>query len=360
MATGLLQSLQSERNDLTAEERDIVAAAERRGGLNDEDRTRLAAIDTRVAAIDGDVNTIQASNARRLNEPVLADEVAQAAAIAAVGTPTPAAAPKPFATFGDQLFAIRNSSLAARSGGAPDNRLIAVQEFARQQATASGLQESVGGDGGFAVQTDFVDAILARIDTEAVLWPQAFPVPLSANSNGAKINQLDETSRATGSRWGGVQVYWEAEATTVTAKKPKITPLELTLQKLASWYINQEVWPQLFNLQQVIGVGGVPVFIPPGQASGQPVRRLRGRPVRSSSRPRRSATSATSSSPTGASTSVIRKGGIQSASSIHVYFDTDETAFRWVLRSTAGRGGTPRHALQGLGTLSPFVTLQAR
>jgi HK97 family phage major capsid protein len=97
---------------------------------------------------------------------------------------------------------------------------------------ASGLNETVGGDGGFAVQQDFSDALLERIDTEAVLWPQRVPVPLSPNSNGVKINQLDETTRATGSRYGGVQVYWEPEATTVTAKKPKIKRLELTLQKL--------------------------------------------------------------------------------------------------------------------------------
>ena len=54
----------------------------------------------------------------------------------------------------------------------------------------------------------------------------------------------------------------------------------------------------------------------------------------------------------------ITKGGMQAASSIHVQFVTDETAFRFVLRLD----GQPlwHSALtpyKGSDTLSPFVTV---
>ena len=37
---------------------------------------------------------------------------------------------------------------------------------------------------------------------------------MSADANGVVLNAVDETSRATGSRWGGVQGYRIAEAGT--------------------------------------------------------------------------------------------------------------------------------------------------
>ena len=38
-------------------------------------------------------------------------------------------------------------------------------------------------------------------------------IPISANANGIKIPGVDETSRATGSRWGGVSSNWVGEGT---------------------------------------------------------------------------------------------------------------------------------------------------
>ena len=57
----------------------------------------------------------------------------------------------------------------------------------------------------------------------------------------------------------------------------------------------------------------------------------------------------------------IEKGGLQSASSIHVQFVTDETAYRFVVRNN----GQPiwNSALtpyKGANDLSPFVTLAER
>jgi HK97 family phage major capsid protein len=43
---------------------------------------------------------------------------------------------------------------------------------------------------------------------------------------------VDETSRVAGSRWGGVQGYWLAEAAALTKSQPKLTQIELNLKKL--------------------------------------------------------------------------------------------------------------------------------
>jgi HK97 family phage major capsid protein len=47
-----------------------------------------------------------------------------------------------------------------------------------------------------------------------------------------KMLVIDESSRATGSRFGGIQMYWQPEAETATAKKPKLRLFEMDLKKL--------------------------------------------------------------------------------------------------------------------------------
>jgi hypothetical protein len=58
---------------------------------------------------------------------------------------------------------------------------------------------------------------------------------------------------------------------------------------------------------------------------------------------------------------VIDKGGVQSASSMHVRFLNDEQTFRWVVRNdgqpTWNAALTP---YKGSATLSPFVVVAAR
>lgn len=133
------------------------------------------------------------------------------------------AAAKPFANLGEQLAAIYN---AAKPGGYIDKRLMHIT------AAASGMGEAVPSDGGFLVQQDFTLALLEAARREAVLAPRCRTIPIGANANGLKAPIIDETSRATGSRWGGVQVYRVDEGGTVTAKKPKFATLNLTLEKL--------------------------------------------------------------------------------------------------------------------------------
>jgi HK97 family phage major capsid protein len=48
------------------------------------------------------------------------------------------------------------------------------------------------------------------------------------------VRTINETSRATGSRWGAVQAYWVDEGTAPTASRPKFGKFDLKLAKIAA------------------------------------------------------------------------------------------------------------------------------
>jgi HK97 family phage major capsid protein len=112
-------------------------------------------------------------------------------------------------------------------GGTPDPRLAMGP-----MAAASGLTTSVGSEGGFLVRTDFSTALLDRAMEESVLATRCTTIDVGEGSDGIELPYVDESSRATGSRWGGVQVYRRAEADTVTASKPKLGMLEIRLEDM--------------------------------------------------------------------------------------------------------------------------------
>lgn len=141
------------------------------------------------------------------------------------------AAGKPFDTFGNFLMSVK---AAGTPGKKTDPRLF--------YNAASGGNEAVPSDGGFAVQTDFSSTLLEKTYEESILAQRCTPMPISSGANGIKLPVVDEQSRVTGSRWGGVQMYWAGEADSVTAKKPKLAQLELKLHKLMGIsYLTEEV-----------------------------------------------------------------------------------------------------------------------
>jgi HK97 family phage major capsid protein len=130
----------------------------------------------------------------------------------------------------------------------------------------------------------------------------------------------------------------------------------------AYWLCNRDILPQLYSMGITIGVGGAPIFMPAGGISGQPFNTILGRPVITIEQ---ASTLGAKGDITLADLSgfiLADKGGVQSASSIHVKFTTDETALRFVYRVDGqpmlSSAITPA---SGSGnTLSHFVTLQAR
>lgn len=149
---------------------------------------------------------------------------------------------KRFATFGEQLLAAYR---AAMPGGTVDERL--------STRAASGLNETTPSDGGFLVQQDFVTELLKRTYETGILASRAKKIPISTNANSMKINAVDEDSRANGSRWGGVQTYWEGEADELTSSKPKFRQMELSLKKLTGLcYATDELLQDAAALEAVI------------------------------------------------------------------------------------------------------------
>ena len=121
------------------------------------------------------------------------------------------------------------------------------------EARAAGLSEGVNADGGFLVDKDFSQEILSKVYASAQLASRCRRVQISGPSNGLKINVIDETSRADGSRFGGVQAYWAAEASAATASKPKFRQLEIGLKKLMGLcYVTDELMSDTVAMSQMI------------------------------------------------------------------------------------------------------------
>ena len=343
-----------------------------------------------------------------------------------------------FRSLGEQLMAVMK---AGTPGGVVDPRLT---------TRATGLNEGTPSEGGFLVQTDFASELIKRTYATGILPAKCRRLTVSPNSNGLKINAVNETSRADGSRWGGVQVYWKAEAAAKTPTKPAFRQIELDLKKMvglcyatdellqdanalqdvmlqafseemgfklddaiirgtgagqpqgilgsgalvtvtietgqtadtlnvqnvikmwarcyarsrmnAIWLINQDIEPQLFTLGIPIGTAEQLVYMPPGGISGQMYGTLFGRPV----------IPIEQCSTLGDLGDIILfnpedyvladKGGIQSASSMHVMFVYDEMVFRFVYRVDGQPiWNAPLIPYTGAAnTQSPYVTLAAR
>ena len=149
---------------------------------------------------------------------------------------------KRFKSFGQQMMAVYNSVCP---GGKVDSRL--------STRSASGLNESNPTDGGFLVQQDFVKELLKRTYDTGILASRIRKIPISNNANSLKIKAIDEDSRANGSRWGGVQCFWQDEADTISSSKPKFRTMELSLKKLTGLcYATDELLQDTTALENVL------------------------------------------------------------------------------------------------------------
>lgn len=318
----------------------------------------------------------------------------------------------------------------------------------RLQAAVQGMQQGVGPDGGFLVPPAFSttiwdglnsggDNLLTMTDNYTVIGDSlTFP----ANA---------ETSRATGSRYGGIQGYWISEGGTITKSNPKFRQMKLEPHELAVlvpvtnkllsnttaleqylsrgatdeinwlvgnaiingdgvgkpvgvvghasvvsvaketgqpaatvvkknidkmwarchararsravWFINQDVETALEDLSADVGTGGVPVYLPAGGIADTPNARLKGRPVIALEFCKTLGTVGDIILADLTSYAVGMRGGIETAMSIHLYFDSAQTAFRFMFavdgQPWLASALTPAN---GTNTLSPIVTLATR
>lgn len=125
-----------------------------------------------------------------------------------------------FLTLGDQMMAIR---AAAIDPAKADTRLVRAP---------SGLNEGAGAFGGFLVQDNFVSELIGSLYEESEIASRCDRRPTAGALASVKMPAIDETSRADGSRWGGVQSYWAAEAEEVSASLPRYRSVEFAAKKL--------------------------------------------------------------------------------------------------------------------------------
>ena len=311
-----------------------------------------------------------------------------------------------------------------------------------------GLQEGIPSAGGFLVDTDRSSSLMARVYDVGNVLNRTDMIGIGANSNGMTFYAEDESSRATGSRRGGIRAYWAAEAEEKTKSKPKFREMELKLRKLVAlcyatdelladataleswimqafpeeinfvaedslfrgtgvgmplgvlnsaatvsiakevgqaaativaenidkmwarryirgrnyvWFVNQDTSPELANLNRAVGASGSLVYSPPGGLSASPYATLKGAPVIETEYNATLGTVGDILLADFGEYQMIDKGGIDTASSIHVQFVTDETVFRFVYRVDGQpKWDLPLTPFQGTNTVSPFITLATR
>jgi HK97 family phage major capsid protein len=130
----------------------------------------------------------------------------------------------------------------------------------------------------------------------------------------------------------------------------------------AIWLINQDIEPQLYSMVVPGTQPSYPAYMPPGGLSGAPYATLMGRPVIAQEFCETIGTEGdiilTNLS---AYCTVQKVGGIRSDVSMHLYFDQNITAFRFVMR-LGGQSWwrTAVSRAKGTNTLSNIVTLATR
>ncbi len=148
----------------------------------------------------------------------------------------------PFKSLGEQLMSIKNFA----TGQNRDERLFDVK--------ALGLNEAIGSEGAFLLQPQFAAEMWKRAYEVGQFSSRCRRLTIGGGGNSLSMNAIDETSRATGSRYGGMQSYWVGEGVAPTATKPKFRRIEVRLKKLFSLhYATDEELEDATTLESVIG-----------------------------------------------------------------------------------------------------------
>lgn len=223
---GRRQALIKEGNEISdhaqAEGRDLIAEEKSRRD------TILAELDELKPKIDAANSEIEAERKLEAHERgQIADVIARAPI-----TVTPVDGE--FRNFGEFLQAIAaERSMNVRAQIGPERTRVLHQKMeGYMAAAASGMSVGVPSDGGYLVRKEWSTAMLDRAKEQSQLLSRCRTIPIGGDADGLEYPYIDETSRATGSRFGGVQVYWKSEASTVTAKQPSIGKGELRLEEI--------------------------------------------------------------------------------------------------------------------------------
>ena len=146
------------------------------------------------------------------------------------------AAAEKFKSVGDFM-----SCVAQMSRGNIDPRMA---EYASIKSAASGQNVTTDSEGGYLVPPDYAEGLLNVAQSESILLPEVQRIPISGNR--LIVNELEQTSRADGSRNGGLVAYWTAEAADYTASKMQYKQSQTDLHKLTGLcYATEEMLEDL-------------------------------------------------------------------------------------------------------------------
>ncbi len=184
---------------------------------------------------------------------------------------------------------------------------------------------------------------------ESILFGTGNGVPIGALAAGATVTVAKESGQAT-------QTLQAQNLAKMIARLPVGSFAN------AVWIVNNDVLPALFTLT----LGNYPIYLPMGMNVGgiqtSPYGTLLGRPVFVSQH-------ANTFSSQGDILlvdlkyyqTITKAGGMQTATSMHLYFDADLTAFRTTFRMDGqAKIVAPISPAKGSTTMSPFIQLGAR
>ena len=347
-----------------------------------------------------------------------------------------------FRDMGEFAVAVRGASI---NPGQMDQRLI------QNAALGTYGAEGVGADGGFAVPPEWRSEIMRMVDAEGALLGQTDQQTVSGNTITFPVDESTAWQST-----GGIQTYWDGEASTITQSKPQLKDLSIKLHRLTAlvpvteelledsaamagyvtgkageklafkvndaiingtgvgmplgilnapckvaiaketsqtgatfhadnavkmmarmpaqsfgrsvWLINQDVVPQILKMGFAVttasgtAAGAGALYLPPtGLAGGSPYGSLLGRPIIVTEA---CATLGTEGDVILADLSKYLsavKGAIKSDTSIHLWFDQNTTAFRFVMRMNGQPWLSAAIARKsGSNTLSHFITCAVR
>ena len=348
---------------------------------------------------------------------------------------------------GQQMIDIYKMSTNADGAGESRSRWEQMVKREETRAAGTGQVQAVGKDGGFLLQGETSYEMMTNGFNNSVVLSRAQNRNLG-NSQFVEIIGIKETSRANGSRGGGVRVYTDSELAQMTSsktefKKTRLEPKRLTglyyasdeildnapmlqgemselfteefafkgqdlavngsgvgemlgilnaaclvsqakesgqtaativhdnITKMQSrfwgrspvWFANREILPQLRKLAIPVGTGGsvVPLYVQAQDPNTGADGTLDGFPIFFIEQAAALGTVGDLILADMSRYYVANKGGVDTASSIHLKFDYNQTAFRFVYFLD----GQPRlesaiTPYKGSSTVSPFVALATR
>lgn len=352
-------------------------------------------------------------------------------------------------TFGQEAQAI---ALACGWRGKVDpeaeQRAMALRHGESRAIT--GMNETIGAEGGYLLKPEYEGGILKNVYSNGVVAARCDRRTLGAGFNSLTVTAIDETTRVSGSRMGGLQFYWLEEGGQKELSKPKWRQITWKPKKVAAlyratdeliqdaasleqelnaifsdelayeldrviisgtgagqpqgvlnapglisvakeagqaaktftyknaldmwsraiasrranmaWFINQDIEPQLNLMHVVVGVGGLPVYLPATGAAGAPYSTLFNRPVIPIEQCSTLGTVGDVILADMSDYRLVDMGSSRMDSSIHLRFDYDETTFRMVYRVDGSlKTVSPLTPASGsTNTLGPVIVLAVR